>query len=841
MKGLLRQINKVLENIEDGVIWLVRRVAGKRIKGAKGVQFKRRKIRFRDIVFVVIAMGLVLVGGGLLWFATIQIPDLASFDERLMGQSTKIFDRTGTVLLYDMGQNMRRTEIPFAEISPNLKNATISIEDNGFYSHGGIKISSIFRALYADLVSGQLSQGGSTITQQVVKNSLLTREKTWTRKIKEAFLAIKLDKSLTKDQILNLYLNETSYGGTVYGVEEAAQVFFGKSARDVSISEAAYIAAIPQSPTRYSPFGAHRDELDSRQKLVLLQMKQNGYITEEEYQAATTEEVVFRTQSSGGIKAPHFVMFIREYLADKYEGDVATEGLRVTTTIDYTLQQKAEEILNKYSLENAKLYHATNAALVTIDSATGQILTMVGSRDYFDEEIDGQYNVATAERQPGSSFKPIVYAAALEKGYTADTVMFDLPTQFSTRCSPDSTSSVAPCYAPQDYDGKFRGPMTLRNALAQSINVPAVGVLYLVGVNNAIDLATKMGISTLKDRSRYGLSLVLGGGEVTLLDMTSAYSVFAAEGIRHPSTGILKIEDKKGKVLEEFEDQSEEVLSRDTALTISSILSDNAARTPIFGARSSLYFPDRSVAAKTGTTNDYRDTWVVGYTPQVVVGAWMGNNDNSPIARQVAGYIVAPMWHAYMNELLSTLPDEPFKQPTASSTTSLKPMLKGVWQTDQGVHSILHYVNKDNPRGDAPSNPGNDPQYSFWEYPVQNWALGQGIFPGGPTGLPTTTDGGAPGTGASTLSVAIVSPGANSVITTGDRVNVGLMANSNYRIIKADYFLNNIFIGSSSNFPFNFVFTLESYLGNIGTNILKVTVTDQSGVTQSASAVFTKR
>ncbi|MFA6050430.1 MAG: PBP1A family penicillin-binding protein [Candidatus Paceibacterota bacterium] len=835
MKGLSRKINKFIENIEDGVIWLTRRTAKavqNLFKGGKG----KKGFHLRDAIFLVVATGFVLFGAGLLWFSSIQIPDLDSFDQRLMGQSTKIFDRTGTVLLYDMGQNMRRTEIPFEEISVNLKNATLAIEDSSFYSHGGIKVSSIIRAFIANTLSGENSQGGSTITQQVVKNSLLSREKTWTRKIKEAFLAIKLERTLEKNQILNLYLNETSYGGTVYGVEEAAQVFFGKSARDVTIAEAAYMAAIPQSPTYYSPFGRHREELNKRKDLVLEKLKENGFITEEEYQTAKAEEVTFKTQSSGGIKAPHFVMFIREYLSEIYEDDLATEGLKVTTTIDYTLQQKAEEIVKKYALENAEKYHATNAALVTIDSATGQILTMVGSRDYFDEEVDGQYNVATAKRQPGSSFKPFIYAAAFEKGYTPETIMFDVPTQFSTSCPLENLSSEAPCYAPQNYDGNFRGPMTLRNALAQSINVPAVGLLYLVGVNNAIDLATEMGISTLTDRSRFGLSLVLGGGEVTLLDMTSAYSVFSAEGVKHPSTGILKIEDKKGKVLEEFEEQSEEVLSPNTALTISNILSDNAARTPVFGARSSLYFPDRAVAAKTGTTNDYRDTWVVGYTPQVVVGAWMGNNDNSPIARQVAGYIVAPMWHAYMNELLATLPNEPFKQPAATSNEGLKPILKGVWQTEAGVHSILYYVNKNDPRGAAPTNPAADPQFSRWEYAVQNWAMGQGLGIPGVLTPPLVT-----GAGPSTLSVSFATPSDGSVISTGSPVTAALRTQSNYTVIKADYFLNNVFIGSTTNFPFSFNFTLSPNMGNIGLNILKATVTDQSGASQSATVSFTKQ
>ncbi len=810
------------------------------LTGAFKRLWKSKKLHVRDISFIAIAFFFVAIGGGLLWFSSLQIPDIASFEQRILGQSTKIYDRTGTILLYDLSQNMRRTAVPFDQISPYIKQASVSLEDSDFYNHSGIKLTSIVRSFLVNIFDMKFSQGGSTITQQVVKNALLTRKKTISRKVQEIFLAIKLDRTLTKDQILNLYLNDSSYGGTIYGVEEASQAFFGKDASEVTIAEAAYLASLPQSPSYYSPYGKHRDDLDKRKNFALDRMHLLGYINEEELKAAKEEQVTFQPNVSGGIKAPHFVMYIKQYLEEHYGDQLITEGgLKVITTLDYDLEKKAEEIVEKFSLENARLYHATNAALVTIDSATGQILTMVGSRNYFDKTIDGNYNVATAKRQPGSSFKPFVYATAFNMGYRPETVLFDLPIQFGTACAPYDMSDASPCYAPQDYDGKFRGPISIRSALAGSINVPAVETLYLVGVNNAIDQVEKMGITTLKDRSRFGLSLVLGGGEVTLLDMTGAYSVFSNQGIKHPTTGILKIQDRAGNVLEEYTEQSEEVMPKESANLISDVLSDNVARTPVFGARSSLYFGERDVAVKTGTTNDYRDMWVVGYTPQVTVGAWMGNNDNSPIAKQVAGYITGPMWHEYMNYLLTKIPDQKFVAPEEKDLSELKPILRGVWQDPLGVHSILHYVDRSDPTGPAPKNPANDPQYSHWEYAVQKWAAESGYLIGGETTVPGTP---GPITAPSgSLSVSITYPQNGAIFGNGSRITVNLVTSSLNPITKADFFLQGAYLGSSQYSPFSFSFTLDDTRGSPGANVLRVVVTDSTGAQKDASVTFTKQ
>lgn len=698
---------------------------------------------------------MVLAGMLVLWAATLQIPDLDTFEERIVRQSTKIYDRTGKILLFDVHENVQRTVVPLSDIAPVMRNATVAIEDAEFYEHRGIKPTAIIRATLANLASLTFEQGGSTITQQVVKNAILTQDKTISRKLKEWALSLKLEQVLSKEQILEIYLNETPYGGNLYGVEEASGAFFDKRAGDLSLAESAYLAALPQAPTYYSPYGENREALEERKNLVLKRMLENGFISKEEYDVAAVERVMFQPRPDQRLKAPHFVMFVRDYLEKKYgERAIEESGLRVITTLDYSLEEQAEEIVKRHALQNEKVFNAQNAALVAVDPKTGQILTMVGSRDYFDTEIPGQFNVTTSHRQPGSAFKPFVYATALKKGYTPETVVFDLETQFSTSCAPDSTSTSYPCYRPQNYDLVTRGPVTFRNALAQSINIPSVKVLYLSGLDASLQTARDMGITSLTHRDQYGLTLVLGGGEVSPLEMASAYSVFGNDGIRNHYTAILRIEDRAGNVLEEFKPSPTRALDEQVARQISDILSDNDARAPAFGPQSYLYFPNREVAVKTGTTNDYRDAWIVGYTPSLAVAAWAGNNDNSPMEKKVAGFIVAPLWNEFMQTALATTPDESFRKPRAE-TEDLKPILRGIWrggeaypvntktrrrvteqtqQEDQSeviiqnVHSILYWVDKDDPRGPEPVNPNKDPQFSRWEIPVRAWAAANRLF-----------------------------------------------------------------------------------------------------------------
>ncbi len=685
----------------------------------------REKGLIKNMIIVLMIVFIICGGIFILWAANLKTPDLNSFDSRLAGVSTKIYDRTGTVLLYDVNQQVRRTVVPFDAISPYLKDATISIEDEGFYKHDGIQITSIIRAFFIDLATLRFDQGGSTITQQVIKNSLLTSDKTISRKLKEWVLAIKLERTASKDFILNLYLNQTPYGGNIYGVEEASKAFFGKSSADVDIAEAAYIAAVAQAPTYYSPFGSHVADLEQRKNLVLKKMYSNGYITEDQYTSAKNEKVQFEPKATSSLKAPHFVMFILDYLDKKYGEDaVDSGGLKVITTLDYNMESQAEDIVKNYVETNQKKLGAENGALVAIDPKSGQILTMVGSRDYFDNTIQGNFNVATAHRQPGSSFKIFTYATAFNEGYTPDTILFDTKTEFNTSCSPDGIplSSNVTCYHPTNYEGGYKGPMTMRQALAQSRNIPAVKTLYLAGIEQTLDTAKAFGIQGLGEANDYGLSLTLGSAEVSLLDMTSAYGTFGNNGYRNPYTGILSVQDKNGNTLEQFATSTQQVYPLQPVLEINDVLSDAVARNAIFKLN---YIQGRKVALKTGTTNDSRDAWIIGYTPNISVGVWMGNNDNHPMAQIASALIVGPLWQQFMNDVaLKNLPVENFTPPQPVDQT-IKPVLRGVLDTTN-LHDILYYVNRDDPLGPVPTNPTDDPEYVNWEYGVQNWAASNG-------------------------------------------------------------------------------------------------------------------
>lgn len=737
-----------------------------------------------------------MVGAFITWALVVNVPSVESFQNRRVAESTKIFDRTGNILLYDVHGAMRRTAVPLADISPFIRNATVAIEDDTFYQHRGIRPLSIARAVWANLTTGDLlsGQGGSTITQQVVKNTLLTQDKTIIRKMKEWVLALKLEKVATKDRILEIYLNETSYGGTIYGIEEASQYFFGKAAKDVTLGQAAYLAALPQAPTRYSPYGNNRNLLDSRKNLVLERMQAVGMIEETEKKAAQEEVIEFRDVREAGIKAPHFVFYVREYLEEKYGADaVSNGGLRVITTLDYDLQKKAEEIVTRKALENEKTFNAENAGLVAVDPKTGHVLAMVGSRGYFDENIDGKVNVATARRQPGSSFKPFVYAAAFEMGYTPDTVLFDLKTQFTTHCRVDDLETHDDCYSPGNYDDVFRGPMTLRDALAQSINVVAVKALYLVGLDRALDMATRMGLTTLGEKGRYGLTLVLGGGEVTLVEMVGAYAGYANDGALNPVTSLLSVTDAGGDVLESFAEKNTRVVTAEVARTLSDVLSDNTARTPAFGASSALVIPGHAVAVKTGTTNDYRDTWIVGYTPAIAAGAWAGNNDNSAMEKKVAGFIVAPIWNEFMRYAVTKYPSDGFTPPSPEpNPESLPPVLRGNWNTDpsQGVHEILHWINKGGPRSSGSSR--GDAQYAFWEYPVSIW-----LNPAS-----TTPAGGGQG-----IDFAIASPYPGEHVPRGTPIIATVEFLSSLTIDRVSYYLSGSPAGVSTESPFEVTVT----------------------------------
>ncbi len=684
---------------------------------------KKKDSKIKAFALLLLALFLFVMGLITLWVSTLKLPSLSGFEMRQVAQSTKIYASDGKTRLYNVHKDIKRTHVPLDKISRHIKNATIAIEDTEFYNHHGVRPKALLRALLIDILHLEYKQGGSTITQQVIKNALLTREKSIVRKIKEIILAIKLERRLSKDEILEVYLNESPYGGNILGVEEASKRFFGKSASDVSLAEAAYLAALPKAPSFYSPYGKNKDKLDARKNTVLYRMYEEGFISEQEYRAALNEDVEFQKLSGYGIKAPHFVFYVLDKLIDSYGEDaVYSGGLTVVTTLDAKLQDELQNIVKKHALQNEKKFNAENAAAVVLDSQNGAILAMVGSRDYFDEEIDGKFNVISSKRQPGSTFKPIVYARAFEKGLTPSTVMFDVPTQFSASCRVNDFTMDNGCYAPQNYDFKFRGPMTLRDALAQSINIPAVKTLHIVGVDDVLQFVRKLGIKSLDKSARfYGLPLVLGGGEVSPLELAGAYATFANDGKYNRPFSILSVKDANGNLIYEFEQKERQVMEKEAARQLNSVLTDVKAREPAYG-RNSFSFKNQVVAVKTGTTNDYRDVWIAGYTPKITLITWAGNNDNRPIVKKVAGFVLAPMWKEIMLSILDKYSGGSFIEP--KQTIASKPILNGIWyfpEQNPPVHSILHWVDKNDPDGLPPSNPNKDPLYPYFEYAVQLW------------------------------------------------------------------------------------------------------------------------
>ncbi len=671
-----------------------------------------------------------------------DLPSVAELNERKISQSTKIYDRAGQTLLYEIHANENRTIIPLSDIPKSLKDATIVTEDENFYTESGFSWFAIARALMVNALNGRILQGGSTITQQLAKNAFLSSEQTLTRKIKEFVLAIQLNRRYSKDEILYFYLNEIPYGPTAYGVEAASELYFGKPVKYLTLAESAVIAALPRAPSYYSPWGSHANELFSRQKYILGRMYRLDKITEKEFNNALKEKISFAPRSLTGIKAPHFVMTVVDELTQKYgEAAVREGGLKVITTLDWNLQRAAEKAVKDGAERNEKLYQGYNASLVAEDPKTGQILALVGSRDYFASSslpqgcVPGQnckfepnFNVAVQGlRQPGSALKPFAYLTLFEKGYSPDTALFDAPTEFVPNnplcpAAVDFSNDNPACFHPENFSGRFLGPVTLRQALAQSINVASVKVLYLAGLKNTLDTLHKFGITTLNEAGRYGLSLVLGGGEVKLIDLVEAYSALSQEGVKHQQSMILEVRNSNNQILESYQDQSEIAAGSQFVRLVNDVLSDNDARAGLFQNSLPLtVFPDYDVALKTGTSNDYRDAWAVGYTPSFVAGVWAGNNDNAPMQKNAGSILAAvPIWHDFMLEALKTQPKEVFNRP--SPVTESKPMLNGDYLANQQIHSILYYVDKADPLGPAPGNPADDPQFSNWEFGVLEWA-----------------------------------------------------------------------------------------------------------------------
>jgi len=595
-----------------------------------------------------------------IWYGK-DLPRPEKFTERSWVLPTKIYDRTGKVLLYEIYEEEKRRVVPLSSVPEHLKQAVVLNEDANFYSHHGIDFKAILRAILANLRLGRPAQGGSTIPQQLIRSSFLTGEKTLKRKIREIILSIELDRRYSKEQILEWYLNQIPFGPNAYGVETASRTFFEKPISEVSVAEAAILTSLIQAPGYLSPYGENREELLKEKDKVIEKILKEGLISGKKAKLAREETIHF-AEPKVSIKAPHFVLYVKSLLEEKYgEEYLKRKGFSVFTTLDWELQEAAEEALEKWAKRN-EVFYAFNASMVAIDPKTGQVLVMIGSKDWGAEPFpkdcipgknclfDPMVNVAFRERQPGSAFKPFVYATAFEKGFKDDYVVIDEETNFGIWGGKP--------YIPQNYDGKFRGPVTLREALAQSINVPSVKVLdSLAGIEDSIKMAKRMGITTLeKDPYYYGLSLVLGGGEVKLLDMVSSYGVFATKGFKVSPSFILRIRDDKGNVIFEEKKGQKRVLETKTADLINDILSDNEARAPMFGLNSPLYFKDKKIAAKTGTTQNFENAWTIGYSfseNPIVAGVWVGNNNNAPAQKKPGVILSSPMWHQFMEEALS--------------------------------------------------------------------------------------------------------------------------------------------------------------------------------------------
>lgn len=584
-----------------------------------------------------------------------DLPHPRELVTRQIPQTTKIYDRNG-ILLYEMYASQNRTLVPLSAVPKHLQHATLAIEDKNFYKHPGFDITSIIRALKENTENNTITQGGSTITQQLIKSSMLTPEQLISRKIKEITLAFWAERLYTKDQILEMYFNQIPYGGTAWGVEAAAEVYFNKPVQKLTLAESAFLAGITSAPTTYSPYGSYPNAWKNRQKEVLNRMKALGFITPKQADQAAKEHLNFRSQQVA-FKAPHFVNYVRDLLVKKYGiAMVEKGGLKVVTSLDLKVQGQAQTIVRE-EVEKALSLNLTNGAAVVANPKNGDILAMVGSKD-FNDPTGGNVNVTTSLRQPGSTAKIITYSAALANGFTAASILDDSPTTFQTQGGPS--------YTPVNYDGKYRGRVPLRMALANSLNIPAVKLLQQVGVEKMVDLGQKMGVTNWTDENNYGLSVTLGGAEVTMLDMVAVNSTLANLGERVDPNPILKITNYKGELLEEKRNVSKtRVLDESVAFIISDILSDNGARSMAFGPSSPLTIPGHTVAVKTGTSDNKRDNWTVGYNQDFVVTVWVGNNDNSPMSPHLASGITgaAPIWNRIMTYLLNGKPDRRYMLP----------------------------------------------------------------------------------------------------------------------------------------------------------------------------------
>jgi len=650
---------------------------------------------FGLIIFIIV--GFVLSFLVFAWYSR-DLPEPGKV-KRSSGFSTVFLDRDDKVI-YEMYKDENRIPIDIKDIPEYLKKGTIAIEDKNFYTHGGFSITGIIRGVFISTILKGRAEGGSTLTQQLIKNSLLSSERTITRKIKEFILATEVERRYTKDQILGMYLNESPYGGSFYGVESAAKGYFGKSAKDLNLVECAILSGMPQNPSIYSPFIGKPDAFIGRTTDVLRRMREDKYITtDQEKQALIDLKKIKFTEPKIGIRAAHFVFYVRDQLIKLYGEKILDQGLKIKTTLSLEVQDEIEKI-TKEEIAKLKGLNATNAGVVVLDSQTNEILGMVGSYDYNDEKF-GKFNTTLGLRQPGSSIKPITYALAFEKGYTPATVLMDTKTVFPKQGETD--------YTPVNYDGKFRGPVQLRFALGNSLNIPAVKLLAMLGVKDFLNIAYSFGLDTFEptdaNLKRFGLAITLGGGESKLIDMTSAYSVLARGGIRKNYSSILEVKDYNGKDIFKAESKNEKrVLSEGSSFLVSHILSDNIARSEEFGLNSYLNIPGKTVAVKTGTTDDKRDNWAIGFTKNITVGVWVGNNDNSPMNPTIASGATgaSPIFYRTMVSLLKKYKDGIMDKPSNVEAVEIDSYLGGLPRDGQSKRTD-YFIKGTEPKDISPA------------------------------------------------------------------------------------------------------------------------------------------
>lgn len=795
-----------------------------------------------------IAVAFMVLIGGFIYFSR-TLPTVSQITNNEVVESTKIYDRTGENLIYEIHGEEKRTNLSADQIPDILRQATVAIEDKDFYSHPAIDFKSIIRAGLSVLKTGRLTQGGSTITQQLAKTSFLTPEKSITRKMKEFILAYRIEKIYSKDEVLNLYLNSVPYGYNAYGVEAASQLYFGKHAIELNLSEASMLAAIVQAPSYFSPWGSHLSELEERRVYALMQMEKTGVIDvhQRDYAIKNKPVIQQKPKKANFELAPHFVTYVQEYLNNKYGEDyVNRAGLKVITTLDKNLQEIANKAVKDGGERNTELYDGHNAALIAEDPKTGQVLAMVGSKDYSKNsepegciegktcKFEGNFNVVTQGlRQPGSSFKPFVYLTAFTEGFTPESIVFDTPTEFSVGKSdcpqiPDYSNSNPNCYHPQDFDKNFHGPITMKESLAQSVNITAVKTLYMAGFNRVLQLADSFGISTFTDKSRIGLSLVLGGGEVKMSEMAEAYSVLASEGIKREPTTILRIEDKKGDTLEEWSDKPEKVIDPNYPRLINSILSNRDLRAPLYSSNLNLTeVPGYQIAMKTGTTNNYVDAWTFGYTPNLVVGVWAGNNNQSPLQRKGSSILAAiPMWHDFISQAVKLRPNESFTKPEAIETAT--PILKGELDTNN-IHDTLYFLNRT-----------DDPQYENWESGVQYWlknnnnrvnfVLPSSSYSSDDSQKVSQNDG-------RIMKVNILTPKSGDFVN--NNLSVSAEITSDNPIKKINLYLNDVLIDQGSSNGSNFTYQFQGEVNNLRTqNVIKLTAESNNDSASDQIIVF---